>query len=84
MEYTPKTEAELNAASAIAPCGHWACYSDPQLPCGFEEGARLREAAPAMYRALKAINANEYVMLDVFSQATRQLVIEALRKAEGQ
>ena len=48
-----------------------------------EEIARLHDAAPAMYRALKAINAHEYVMMHVYSQATRQLIIEALRLAEG-
>ena len=47
-----------------------------------DEIARLHDAAPAMYHALKAISAHEYVMMDVFSSATRQLVIEALRLAE--
>ena len=48
-----------------------------------DEISRLHDAAPAMYRALKTLSANDHVMLDVLSSATRQIIIEALRLAEG-
>lgn len=65
----------------------WVCADD--CPACAEnthelaEIAALHDAAPAMYRALKAISSNEWIMLDVFSQATRQLVREAIRQAEA-